>query len=249
MTGGFETIILEKDSGVAYLALNRPRVLNAYNTQMRDEMWQALETIRDDPEVGVVLLRGEGERAFCAGADLSEFGTAPSQAIARQVRFERGVWELWLSIPKPFVCALHGYVLGSGVEMAMLCDLRIAAEDAVFGLPEVALGMVPAAGGTQTLPRTVGLSKSLEMLLANRRVEAQEALCLGLVNSVVPRDRLLEEAESMARQLLSRTPLALRLLKEAVLRGMDLPLPQALELEATLALQPLLSSAKSSVSG
>ena len=248
MIGGFETIILEKDRGVAHLALNRPQVLNAFNTTMRDEMWQALEMIRCDPEVGVVLLRGEGERAFCAGADLSEFGTAPSQVIARQVRFERGVWELWLSIPKPFVCALQGYVLGSGIEMALLCDLRIADEDALFGMPEVALGMIPAAGGTQTLTHTVGIPQALGLLLTNRRVNAGEALSLGLVNRVVHRDRLLVEAEFIARSLLSRGPLALRLLKEAVLRGMELPLPQALELESTLALQSFLSSAHSDVS-
>ncbi|MBI4233852.1 MAG: enoyl-CoA hydratase/isomerase family protein [Chloroflexi bacterium] len=233
----FETILFQKADGVAHIVLNRPRVINAYNMQMRDEMWQALVAARDDPEVKVAILRGAGERGLCAGADLTEFGTAPSQVVARQVRFERAVWELWLGIPKPFICAAHGFVLGSGVEMALLCDLRIASEDAQFGLPEVALGMIPAAGGTQTLPRTIGIPRALEMLLTNRRVGAAEALQLGLVQRVVPRERLLAEAESLARLFVQREPVVLGLAKEAVRLGMDLPLPQALGMEERLALR------------
>jgi enoyl-CoA hydratase/carnithine racemase len=239
MSRSFETILLDKEDGLATITLNRPHVLNAYNTRMRDELWQALEAVRDDPAVRAVLLRGAGERAFCAGADLTEFGTAPSQAVARQVRFERGVWELWLAIPKPFVCALHGYVLGSGLEMAALCDLRIAAEDAVFGMPEAALGMLPAAGGTQTLPRLLGLPGALEIILTNARLTAPEALRRGLIHRVVPKDRLATEATAMARRLSRQPPLAVGLIKQAVLHGMELPLPQALALEERLALQAL----------
>ena len=239
MSRDFETILMAKDDGVATITLNRPQVLNAYNIQMRDEMWQALEAVRDDPEVRVAILQGAGERAFCAGADLTEFGTAPSQVVARQVRFERGVWELWLSIPKPFIAALHGHVLGSGVEMAALCDLRIAAEDAVFGMPEVALGMLPAAGGTQTLARLLGVSGALEVLLTNTRLSAHQALQMGLVHRVVPRDRLRDEVAAAARQLAAGRPHAQGLIKRAVLHGMELPLPQALALEERLALQAL----------
>ena len=132
---------------MARLTLNRPRRLNAYNVAMRDELYALLEAVRDDPEVRAVVLSGAGERAFCAGADLSEFGTAPSQVVARAVRWERDVWGLFLAIDKPIVAALHGYVIGSGVEMACLCDLRVASEDATFAMPETALGMAPAAGG------------------------------------------------------------------------------------------------------
>lgn len=235
----FQTIRYSKEEGVATITLWRPQVINAYNIQMRDEVWQALHAVRDDPGVRAVVVCGAGERGFCAGADLTEFGTAPSQAIARWVRFMRPVWEVWASIPKPFVCAIHGWCLGSGVEMALLCDLRVASEDAVFGMPEVALGMIPAAGGTQTLPRHIGLSRTLEVLLTNRRLSAREALEWGLVHRVVPRGQHQEEGQALARALASLAPQAVGLLKEALRRGGDLPLREALDAEARLALQAL----------
>ena len=235
MTSAFETIILSKSGDVAEIALNRPRVLNAYNMQMRDDMSQALEAVQDDPDVRCVLLRGEGDRAFCTGADLTEFGTAPSRVIARQVRWERDVWGQFLSLDKPIVAALHGYVIGSGIEMAMLCDIRIASEDAVFGLPEAALGMLPAAGGSQTIPRTVGRSRALEALLSNERMDAAKALDIGLVHRVVPRETLLDEALAQARQLASYPAHLLKAMKETLLRGLDMPLERALEMETSLA--------------
>ena len=235
MTSAFETIILSKSGDVAEIALNRPRVLNAYNMQMRDDMSQALEAVRDDPDVRCVLLRGEGDRAFCTGADLTEFGTAPSRVIARQVRWERDVWGQFLSLDKPIVAALHGYVIGSGIEMAMLCDIRIASEDSVFGLPEAALGMLPAAGGTQTIPRTVGRSRALEALLGNERMDAAKSLEIGLVHRVVPRETLLEEALAQARQLASYPAHLLKAMKESLLRGLDMPLERALDMETSLA--------------
>ncbi|MCH7744501.1 MAG: enoyl-CoA hydratase/isomerase family protein [Chloroflexi bacterium] len=237
MTTETETILYSKSGSVAHIVLNRPRRINAYNMQMRDEMYQALEAVRDDPEVRVAILRGAGERGFCAGADLSEFGTAPSQVVARQVRWERDIWGLFLSIEKPLIAALHGYVIGSGVEMACLCDIRIASEDAVFSMPEVALGMVPAAGGSQTLPRIIGQGPALEMLLTNQRITAPDALRMGLVHSVVPNDTLLEEAERVAQLLASRKPEILAAVKTALLDGMDMPLASALELEERLAFQ------------
>ena len=235
MTSAFETIILSKSGDVAEIALNRPRVLNAYNMQMRDDMSQALEAVQVDPDVRCVLLRGEGERAFCTGADLTEFGTAPSRVIARQVRWERDVWGQFLSLDKPIVAALHGYVIGSGIEMAMLCDIRIASDDAVFGLPEAALGMLPAAGGSQTIPRTVGRSRALEALLSNERMDAAKALDIGLVHRVVPRETLLDEALAQARQLASYPAHLLKAMKETLLRGLDMPLERALEMETSLA--------------
>src|SRR4030067_1649282 len=122
----FEVIIYEKQSGVGYITLNRPKALNAYNIRMRDELYQVLEAIKNDDDVRVVIIKGAGEKAFCAGADLTEFLTAPSPIIARQVRWERDVWGLFLSIPKPLIAALHGYVLGSGIEIALCWDIRIA---------------------------------------------------------------------------------------------------------------------------
>jgi enoyl-CoA hydratase len=231
----FETIIYEKQNDIAYVTLNRPHALNAYNLKMRDELYQVLGAIKDDPEVRVAIFRGAGERAFCAGADLTEFLTAPSPIIARQVRWERDVWGLFLSIPKPLIAAVHGYVLGSGIEIALCCDIRLASEDAQFGLPEPGLGIIPAAGGSQTLPRVIGRAEALEILLSGRWIRAEEAYRLRLVNRVVPRNELLPEAERLARKIANFDPIAVSYAKQAVTRGLDLSLEQGLELEARLA--------------
>ena len=231
----FETVVYEKRDNVAYVTLNRPQVLNVYNIQMRDELYQVLSAIRDDPEVMVAIFRGAGEKAFCAGADLSEFLTAPSPTIARQVRWGRDIWGLFLSLPQPLIAALHGYILGSGIEIALCCDIRIASEDAQFALPEVGLGIIPAAGATQTLPRAVGRARALEMMLTGRRISAEEAFDIGLVNRVVPKGELLSTVESMARRIALLDPMAVRTAKQAVVRGLDLSLPEGLELEKRLA--------------
>ena len=232
---GFETLIYEKENGIAHVTLNRPEALNAYNIRMRDDLYEVLGAIRDDDEVRAVIFKGAGEKAFCAGADLSEFLTAPSPVEARKVRFDRDVWSLFLSIPQPLIAALHGYVLGSGIEMALCCDIRLAAEDARFGLPEVGLGIIPAAGGTQTLPRTVGRGKALEMLLTGRWIDAKEAYQIQLVNRVVPRDKLLEIAGKMAQKIAPHDPDAVRFAKQAVTSGINLPFAEGLHLERILA--------------
>ena len=234
IASSFQTILYEKQDSIAYVTLNRPEALNVYNLQMRDELYQVLSAIKDDPEVKAAIFKGAGERAFCAGADLSEFLTAPSPVIARQIRWERDVWGLFLSLPQPLIAVLHGYVLGSGIEMALCCDLRIASEDARFGLPEVSLGMIPAAGGTQTLPRNIGRAKSLDILLTGDWVNAEEALAVGLVNQVVPREDLLSTAEGIAKKLCSRTAVAVKYAKEAIKRGSDMSLREGLELEGKL---------------
>jgi len=231
----FETIIYQKQNNIAYVTLNRPQALNAYNLKMRDELYQVLGAIRDDADVRVAVFRGAGERAFCAGADLTEFLTAPSPLIARQVRWERDVWGLFLSLPQPLIAALHGYVLGSGLEIALCCDIRLAAEDVQFGLPEPQLGIIPAAGGSQTLPRVIGGAKALEILLSGRWVKADEAKSLKLVNWVVPRKELMTEAERLAKKIAGFDPVAVAGAKQAITRGLDLTLEQGLRLEARLA--------------
>jgi len=241
---GFKTLIYEKKGTIAYVSLNRPKALNAYNIQMRDDLYEVLSAIKDDSEVRVVLFKGAGEKAFCAGADLSEFLTAPSPIVARQVRFERDVWGLFLSVPQPLIAALHGYVLGSGIEIALCCDIRIASEDARFGLPEVGLGIIPAAGGTQTLPRIIGRARALEMLLTNRWLTGEEAYHCGLVNQVVPREKLLETVEEMAKKIASYDPVAVRNAKQAVVRGVELPLTEGLDLERRLAAEVRLMAGK-----
>jgi len=232
---GFQTLIYEKKDNVASVTLNRPKVLNIYNIQMRDDLYEVLRAIKDDSDVRVAIFKGAGEKAFCAGADLSEFLTAPSPIVARQVRFERDVWGLFLSIPQPLIAALQGYVLGSGIEIALCCDIRIASEDVRFGLPEVGLGIIPAAGGTQTLPRIVGRARALEMLLTNRWIGGEEAFRFGLVNRVVPKKKLSQTTEEMAKKIASYHQDAVWKAKQAINRGLDLSLSEGLNVERKLA--------------
>ena len=202
---------------------------------MRDELYETLKLLRDDPNAKVAILKGSGERGFCAGADLTEFGTAPSQVIAREVRWERDLWGLFHTQPKPIVAALHGYVIGSGIEIASLCDIRIAADNCIFRMPEVALGMVPAAGGTQTIPRLIGTSRTSEFILSNRVMEVGEARKIGLVARVVPRSELLKECLSVSRILSRHDNSALILARRAILLGLDLSLSEGLKLEKRFA--------------
>ncbi len=237
---GFETILYEKEGGIARLTLNRPEVLNAQNLQMRDELWDLFQAFRDDPDARVLILRGEGS-AFSAGADISDFGTAPSYVESRRARHERDLWDLLLHMPKPTIAAVHGYALGAGCEMALLCDLRVAADDARFGLPEVSLGYIPSAGGTQTLPRTIPPGVAMQMILTGDPIDAAEAYRLRLVHRVVPRDELDSAAGAWAKTLASYEPRAVSYAKEAVIRGLDLSLADGLALEQRLGLGLLVS--------
>jgi enoyl-CoA hydratase/carnithine racemase len=229
-------LLYEKsDDGIAWLTLNRPHVLNAANMAMRDELWTLLHAVRDDPDVRCIVFKGAGDRAFSAGADISEFGTAPSYVEARAARSERDLWGLMLATMKPMVAAIHGFAFGAGCELSLCCDIRIASEDATFALPEVHLGYIPSAGGTQTLPRTIPPGIAREMVLTAQPIDAQRALACGLVQRVVPRERLLAETTEIARTLAAQPPDALAAAKEAMLRGAGLPLEDALRLEALLA--------------
>jgi enoyl-CoA hydratase/carnithine racemase len=229
------TVRYEKDErGVARVTLNRSDKLNAVNLAMRDELWSAFEAFRDDPDARVLIVRGAGA-AFSSGADISEFGTAPSLVEARRARRERDLWGLLLHLPKPTIAAVHGYALGAGLEMALLCDLRVAADDAHFGLPEVGLGYIPSAGGTQTLPRTITPGVALQMILSGDPIDAAEAYRVRLVHRVVAREELDAAADAWAGTLASRSPQTLAYAKEAIVRGLDLPLSEGLALEARLA--------------
>ncbi len=229
------TVLFDKRGQVCFITLDRPGVINAFSVRMRDELYSALEAAKLDPDVRAVLVSGAGERGFCAGADLTEFGTAPSLTTARQVRWERDLWGLFLSMPKPLVAALHGFVIGSGVEIACLCDLRVASEDAVFRMPETALGMVPAAGGSQTLPRAIGAAPAMQMLLTNPVWDAQTALGFGLVHRVVARADLLADATALAETLAAIPPETIAAVKRAVGEGMDTTLARGLAVEDRLA--------------
>ena len=230
----YRTILLEKRDNVAHLSLNRPEARNAYNLRMRDDFAEALAAVDLDDEVGALIISGQG-RAFCAGADLTEFGTAPSQVTARRVRWERDVWGQLNGLKIPTIAAVHGYCIGSGVEIMLLCDLRIAAEGTVFAMPEAQLGMIPAAGGSQTLPRNCGAAAALDLLLTGRRIDAAEALRLGLVTRVVPQDLLLSRAGELAAELAGSPRGTAGYVKRAVRQGLDLSLGEGLELEGRLA--------------
>ncbi len=234
----FQTLIYKKEGAVAHISLDRPAVLNAYSVQMRDDFSDALRAVADDPDVRALLITGEG-RAYCAGADLTEFGTAPSLVIARQVRWQRDVWGQMINLRTAIVAAIHGYCIGSGLEIALLCDIRLAAEETVFAMPEVKLGMIPAAGGTQTLPRHAGTSQALDLLLTGRRFTAQEALDTGLVTRLCARDSLRADSWKVATRLAEADPEFVASIKRAIREGSDTSLPEALELETRLAVSNL----------
>ena len=189
----FRTILFERRGQVAWVTLNRPDVRNAYNTGMRDDLHAALSTLRDDESLRALVLRGAGP-AFCSGGDIREFGSAPSPVVAREVRWRRDVWGLLRSLRQPTIAAIHGHAAGSGLEMALLCDFRIAATDAIFSLPETGLGMIPGVVGTQTAPRAIGVGRTLDLVLTGRRIDAREAHRVGLVGSVVSSARLADAA-------------------------------------------------------
>jgi len=220
---------------VATITLDRPHRLNAYDVAMRDELWAALAAAADDPGVRVAILRGAGG-AFCTGGDLAEFGTAPSPLVARSVRFARDVPGLLARFTKPIVAAVHGYVVGGGLEMALLADVAIAAAGARFRLPEVGLGMIPGVGGTQTLPRAVGLGRAADVVLTRRWLDAAEALAMGIVTRVVAPDALAAEAEAIAAAIARLAPALVRSTRRAVCDGLDLPVAAGLALETRLAL-------------
>ena len=229
-----DTVVYEKQGAIARVTLNRPRALNAYNIQMRDDLYEVFTAVRDDPDVRAMIISGAG-KAFCAGADITEFGTAPSPIIAREVRWGRDLWGALKDLDKLTVAAMHGFVFGSGLEMALLCDLRFAAEGTIFGLPEDALGFIPGAGATQTLPRVIRPGTALEMILTCDRIDATEMHRVGLVHRVFPQDSLLAEAGEVAREVLSAGPVAVSLAKEAINSGLDITLREGLDLEARLA--------------
>jgi enoyl-CoA hydratase/carnithine racemase len=232
---GFETVLYEKKDSIAYVTLNRPQALNAFSVRMRDDLYEVLQAIKADDEVRVAVIKGAGDKAFCAGADLKEFLSAPSVIKARQIRLIRDLWRLFLSVPQPLIAALNGYVLGSGIEIALYCDMRVATPDTIFGLPEVSLGILPAAGGTQTLPRILGLSGALDMLLTGRRLTGQEAFDKGMVSRIVPTETLLAKVDELAAKIASFSPTVVRNAKHAVIKGLDLTLDQGLDLEWRLA--------------
>lgn len=227
-------VLYSKRGSVAWVTLNRPGQLNAYNMTMRDDMFQILGAIHDDSDVRAMVLRGAGP-AFSTGGDLAEFGMAPSPMVARWVRFRRDVWGMMRALPIPTVAAIHGYTVGGGLEMALLCDLAIAADDTQICLPETGAGMIPGVAGTQTASRRLGLGRALDLCITGRWIDAQEALLIGLVAEVVPAAQLDRRALKMAREIGRFPRERAAMLKLAVWGGLDLPLGEGLDLERRLA--------------
>lgn len=234
----YETIIYEVKDHIAYLTLNRPEALNAFNRQMTAEIIDASDHINKDPEVRVAILTGAGDRAFSAGLDLKERAASDVAPVDnRRARLAPGIrahHQAVYSIDKPSIAAIHGWAVGGGCELALACDIRVAADNLKIGLMEVKRGLMPGAGGTQRLPRTIPKGLALEIALTGEPVDAQEAYRIGLVNHVVPREELMPTAERIARMIMQNAPVAVRFVKEAIHKGLDLTLEQGLRLEVDL---------------
>ena len=216
---------------VATVVLNRPEAMNAIDPETQSELLDCWQRIREDDDVRVVILTGAGERAFCTGSDLKK--TMPPSESYASLAFGRGDIDVasQLATDKPVICAINGYALGGGLEMALACDIRIAADHARFGLPEVRVGSIPGAGGTQRLPRTIGASDAMLLLLTGDHIDATEALRLGIVSRVVPFADLRGEAEAIAGRIAANAPLAVRAVKRLVRQGQSLPLDVAIAQE------------------
>lgn len=229
----FANLHLDQHGPIAVLTLNRPKAMNALNSDTLSEIAQALEAVMDSVEVGALILTGGGEKAFVAGADIAELALMDGAYAGRELSLAgQDVFQSVANLPIPTIAALNGFALGGGLELALACDLRVASPRAKLGLPEVGLGLIPGFGGTQRLPRLIGAGRALDLLLTGRQVSAEEALGMGLVNFVD--DDPLRRAREVAEAMLKNAPIALSLVKEAVRRGLDAPLEHALEIEADL---------------
>jgi methylglutaconyl-CoA hydratase len=217
--------------GVVWVTLDRPEARNALSKAVNLELLRLAWQLGEDPAVRAVVLTGAGDVAFSAGADLKERRGVPASEAGPYIDAISGAIDAWARIPRPTLAALNGAAFGGGLELALACDLRIAAEHAELGLTEVRLGIMPGAGGTQRLPRLVGVAAAKEMILLGRRVSARRAEAIGLVNAVVPGPALRDEVERWLAELAGSAPLSVMKAKEAIERGLDLPIEQALELE------------------
>ena len=229
----YDTLLVEQRQHIVYVTLNRPTALNALNTPLRRDLKQCFTDLQTDPDLRVVVITGAG-RAFCAGADIKEWREPTSVVEDREDRLRLNFWQAMSRCEAPIIAAINGYALGGGCELAMCCDMRVASDQAQLGLTEVTLGIIPGGGGTQRLPRLVGRGKALELILTGRHIDALEALRLGLVEQVVAHDQLKTAVEDLAQTIVSRAPLAVKYAKEAIVRGLELPLTEGLKVEAEL---------------
>ena len=223
----------EKKGSIAYVTIDRPKVLNALNTPTWTDLHTAFEDVKKDASVRGVILTGVGDKAFIAGADISELANVDAYDAEESSRFGQGVLDLIENLGKPVIAAINGFALGGGCETAMACTIRIAVEHARFGQPEVKLGLLPGGGGTQRLPRLVGKGRALQLILTGETISAQEAYRIGLVNEVVPAADLIARAETILKQILANAPIALKFSLEAVNKGLETAQTEGLALEAS----------------
>jgi enoyl-CoA hydratase len=230
----FDNLLLERDGAVAVVTINRPKVLNALNTQTIDELRRAILELQRDDSARAIVLTGAGEKSFVAGADINELAVQTPTGGREHALKGQHVLDLIENIGKPVIAAINGFALGGGCELAMACTLRIAADTARIGQPEIALGLIPGYAGTQRLSRLVGKGRALEIMLTGTPISADEALRIGLVNRVVPAAELMSSARKLAGQLAANAPMAMRYIINAVNKGMEMPFAEACQHEATL---------------
>ena len=230
----FKTILYERRASTALVTLNRPQAMNALGHETLSELQQAFEAVRADGQVKGAILTGAGDRAFIAGADIAELAHATAIDAERQTRTGQALFNLIENLGKPVIAAINGIALGGGCEAALACTIRLAVPAAKFGQPEIKLGVIPGFGGTQRLPRLVGKGIALQLILTGEMISAEEALRIGLINEIVQPDALIERAEAILAQIGANAPLAVGFALEAVNRGMECSLPEALALEGAL---------------
>src|ERR1700740_1224671 len=229
----FENVLYEKKNGIAYVTVNRPKVLNALNSATWHDLRAAFEDARDDATVRGIILTGAGDKAFIAGADISELAKVSAVQAERPSSYGQDVLNLIENLGKPVIATINGFALGGGCETAMACTIRLASEHAKFGQPEVKLGVLPGGGGTQRLPRLVGKGRALQLILSGGMISAQEAYRIGLVNEVVPAADLIARAEAILKEIAANAPIGIKYSLEAVNKGMDTSQSEGFALEAS----------------
>lgn len=230
----YETLLIEKENGIGTLTINRPKSLNALNTQVLEDLHEALIEIDQDKEIDVLIITGAGDRAFIAGADITEMKDKDALEGRSFSNFGNKVFSMLENLSQPTIAAVNGFALGGGAELAMACDIRIGSEYSKFGQPEVGLGIIPGFGGTQRLSRLVGLAKAKELIYTGKTIKADEAKDIGLVNDVVAADELMDTAIELAQLILKQAPLAVKASKRAINRGYEMDLVHGLEMEAEM---------------